>query len=270
MIAGGDLIDAAGNVHQPAVAGARIVSLIPSVTELLFDLGLGDHVVGRTAFCVHPVDRIKQVRSIGGTKQVNFEKFDAVAPTHVIVNIDETPKSLAEEIAARDCIVVVTHPVEVDDNLALYRLIGAVFDRQDAATELCGRIEAAMADLRDAAKALPERRVLYLIWKDPWMTVSSDTYISRMLDRVHWRTIGGDGGVRYPEIDPGGEVAAAADLILFASEPFPFEERHFAEFRDFYQGDARFAAIDGEMVSWYGSRAIAGLAYLKDFAITWR
>ena len=269
MSGGGDLVDAAGNLHQLAATGARIASLVPSVTELLFDLGLGDQVVGRTAFCVHPADRIKKVRSIGGTKQVNFKKFDAVAPTHVIVNIDETPKGLAEEITDRGCTVVVTHPVEVHDNLALYRLIGALFDRRDAATDLCNQFAAASADLRDAAKALPERRVLYLIWKDPWMTVSSDTYISRMLDRVRWHTVGGDGEVRYPEIDPGGDVAAAVDLILFSSEPFPFEERHFGEFRDAYHGDARFAAIDGQMVSWYGSRAIAGLAYLKNFATTW-
>jgi ABC-type Fe3+-hydroxamate transport system substrate-binding protein len=264
-----DLTDAAGTRHDPADADARIVCLVPSITELLFDLDLGDQVVGRTAFCVHPADRIKSVRSVGGTKQVNFKKLDAQAPTHVIVNIDETPKSLAEEMAARGCTVVVTHPVEVLDNVPLFRLMGALFDRRDEAAELCCHLDDAYADLRVAAEEWSERKVLYLIWKEPWMTISTDTYISRMLDLVRWHTIGGDASVRYPEIDPAGTAAREADLVLFSSEPFPFEERHFAEFQDVYTGDARFAAIDGQMVSWYGSRAIAGLAYLKNFATAW-
>jgi len=253
------LTDAAGIEHAPAADGFRIVSLVPSITELLFDLGLGDRMVGRTAFCVHPKDRIKQVRSVGGTKTVNFDKLRAAAATHVIVNIDETPRALAEELAAEGLRVVVTHPVEVADNLDLYRLMGNLFDRQQAADTLCGRLQAALDDV--AGEAWPNRRAAYVIWKDPWMTVSRDTYISRMLALVGIDTGDWPGDDRYPQLDLSEETLAALDLVLLASEPFPFKPSHLAEI-----GSDKARMIDGEMVSWYGSRAILGVDYLRRFA----
>jgi ABC-type Fe3+-hydroxamate transport system substrate-binding protein len=131
------ILDAAGVVHRPAGAGFRIVSLVPSITELLFDLGLGEAVVGRTAFCVHPRNRVKAVKSVGGTKKVNFSKLQRLSPTHVIVNVDETPRELAEDMARLGYEVVVTHPIDVRDNLGLYRLIGRLFARERQAEALC-------------------------------------------------------------------------------------------------------------------------------------
>ncbi|MCP5367924.1 MAG: ABC transporter substrate-binding protein [Hyphomicrobiales bacterium] len=253
------LADAAGRAHAPAAPGFRIVSLVPSITELLFDLGLGDAVVGRTAFCVHPRDRVRQVTSVGGTKTVNREKLRPLGASHVIVNVDETPRALAEELAAEGLEVVVTHPIEVRDNLDLYRLLGGLFGRADAAEDLCRRLEAALAGVE--GRDWPRRRAAYLIWKDPWMTVSRDTYISRMLALVGIDTGDWPGGGRYPPVDLEGPEFADRDLVLFATEPFPFKERHAAAF-----AGARGRLIDGEMVSWYGSRAILGLGYLRDFA----
>ncbi len=261
------LTDAAGITHEPAGRDPRIVSLVPSITELLFNLGLGAHVVGRTAFCVHPRQRLKAVKSVGGTKKINFGKLQAVDPTHVIVNVDETPKRLAERIAAAGRTVVVTHPVEVRDNLALYRLIGGVFDRRGEAEDLCARFETAYQLLRRSATAWPVHQVLYLIWKDPWMTVSRDTYVSRMLSLAHWRTACHDADTRYPAIDITVGLLAETDIVLFSSEPFAFKDTHIEEFRAAFTGDAPILApIDGQMVSWYGSRAILGLTYLKAFA----
>jgi ABC-type Fe3+-hydroxamate transport system substrate-binding protein len=262
------LIDAAGRLHRPVGDAARIVSLVPSITELLFDLGLGASVVGRTAFCVHPQGQVRRARSVGGTKQVNFTKLRALAPTHVIVNIDETPRGLADDIAALGCAVVVTHPIEPEDNLALFRLIGGLFGRDAAAEALCERFEAALATLTAAAESLPDQAVLYLIWKDPWMTVSPETYISRMLALVHWRTVPRSAAIRYPAVELGEEILAGCARVLFSSEPFPFTERHLEAFGQAFPAHAGKAAlIDAEKVSWYGSRAIAGLDYLSELAV---
>jgi len=261
------LVDAAGGVHRPAGKRARIVSLVPSITELLFELDLAEQVVGRTVFCIHPRDRIKSVASVGGTKQLNMDKLQRLKPTHVIVNIDETPRRLADELIRCGYEVVVTHPIDVRDNLALYRQIGSLFRRQREAERLCARFEAVFDAAIDAARSLPERRVLYLIWKNPWMTVSRNTYIARMLALVNWRTVADDPENRYPTVELNDDLLDRTDLVLFGSEPFPFKQSHIEAFQsEFPAHAAKAAIIDAEMTSWYGSRAIAGVAYIADFA----
>jgi ABC-type Fe3+-hydroxamate transport system substrate-binding protein len=262
------LIDAVGNEHPPTSAeAARIVSLVPSLTELLFDLGLGDRVVGRTAFCVHPGDRVKSVRSVGGTKSIHMDRLRGLRPTHVLVNVDETPRALAEELAATGCTVVVTHPIEVRDNLTLYALIGGLFGKREEAESLCRRFEGAYDAARRVAESMPERRVLYLIWKDPWMTVARDTYIARMLALVGLHTLPATSDRRYPAVELTQDLLEQLDLVLFATEPFPFRDRHLAAFRALHPAHAGKAAIiDAQMVSWYGSRAVQGLGYLAAFA----
>lgn len=260
-----DLTDATGTAHEPAGDSVRIVSLVPSITELLFDLDLGNQVVGRTAYCVHPKGRVKAVKSVGGTKTVRFDKLRALDPTHAIVNIDENPKAVADEIAAGGCKVVVTHPMEPRDNIALFRLMGGLFGRRDEAEALCARFEDAHARTEETAKTLAARRVLYLIWRKPWMTVSADTYIARMLGLVNWHNAGGDGEDRYPTVELTRPTLKDIDLVLFSSEPFPFKKHHLEAFAAKFPGTGA-AAIDGQMISWYGSRAIQGLDYLRDLA----
>ncbi len=261
------LTDHTGTLHAPAGPSVRIVSLVPSLTELLFDLGLGDQIVGRTRYCVHPAGWIDSVPVVGGTKTVDAGALTSLKATHVVVNVDETPKELADEMAALGSDVIVTHPNSVDDNPSLFRLLGAIFGRVEQAEILCQEFDQALRDLKNAATAMPARRVLYLIWQKPWMTVSSDTYISNTLRLVNWRTLGGAPVVRYPEIKLEDEIDRGADLVLFSSEPFPFTETHRIAFhRQFPHYAGRSAVIDAEMVSWYGSRAIPGLAYLADFA----
>jgi ABC-type Fe3+-hydroxamate transport system substrate-binding protein len=264
-----NLVDAMGGHHAPAAPGARIVSLVPSITELLFDLGLGGQVVGRTTFCIHPEQAVARVPRIGGTKKPRIDKLEALAPTHVIVNVDENRREDVDAIAAFVPHIVVTHPLAPDDNLALYRLVGGIFDRQHAAEELCGEFQCARDALADAAATLPARRVLYLIWRDPWMTISRDTYISQMLALANLETMRHDDDNRYPEVHVDGQLLTDADMVLFSSEPFPFKPAHVEEFRKL-SGDTSTpcAFIDGEMTSWYGSRAVTGLAYLRKFATT--
>jgi ABC-type Fe3+-hydroxamate transport system substrate-binding protein len=146
--------------------------------------------------------------------------------------------------------------------------MGGLFGREGEAENLCSRFLSAYEALEEAARFAPEQPVLYLIWKEPWMTVSPDTYISRMLALVHWRTQPRDeAGPRYPTVDLEEELLAGCERVLFSSEPFPFQERHLEDFRRAFPAHAGKAAlIDGAMVSWYGSRAIAGLRYLQRLA----
>jgi hypothetical protein len=183
-----DLVDAMGTVHEVAGTTARIVSLVPSITELLFDLGLASQVVGRTGFCVHPHELVKRVVKVGGTKSIDTLRIKRLAPTHLIVNIDENPRATVEELARFVPHVIVTHPLAPADNSKLYRLLGRIFSREEAAEVLCNRFESAHQETLAAAAAWPRQKVLYLIWKAPWMTVSRDTYIARMLGAVGWDT----------------------------------------------------------------------------------
>ena len=265
--AAGPFIDAAGAVHRPAGPGCRIVSLVPSLTELLFALGLGPQVVGRTHYCVHPRDAVAALPSVGGTKKIRMDRLLALRPTHVLVNIDETPKPLAEAIAAAGIAVVVTHPNDPLDNPPLYRLLGGIFGRPDAAAALSARFAAAHEALRRQAAGWPPRRVLYLIWRAPWMTVSRDTYIARTLALVGWQTVAHDPALRYPQPDIGPALLRDTDIVLFSTEPYRFTAADLDAFRAEHpcKGTA-LALIDGEMLSWYGSRAIAGLDYLGRFA----
>lgn len=237
----------------------RIVSLVPSLTELVCALGLGEQLVGRTGFCVHPKDVVRGIPKVGGTKDVNLAKVRALAPTHVVLNVDENRKEDADALAQFVPNLVVTHPLAPLDNLALYRRFGEVFAREREAEALCARFQAALEAVR--AERFPERRVLYLIWKDPWMTVSRDTYISRTLAFFGLLTVPEEAAPRYPKLEDLRGVDA--ELLLLSSEPYRFRERHAAEVAGLTGKPA--LLIDGEMASWYGPRAIAGLSYLRAF-----
>lgn len=261
------LTDYAGMSHRPVGEDARIVSLVPSITELLFDLNLADQLVGRTHYCVHPKPGIDRYPSVGGTKKVVLDRIRELAPSHVIVNVDENTREQVDAIAGLGPEIVVTHPIELEDNLQLYRLIGEIFGRPDEAEKLVSELEQALADVRAAASGWPERDVLYFIWKDPWMTVSRDTYISRFLSLARWRTVCHDPKTRYPEVDVTPGLLDRTDIVLFSSEPYAFTSSDIDDFRASHPSEsARLMPIDGEMVSWYGSRAIKGVRYLQHLA----
>ncbi len=256
-----------GEIHANQVA--RIASLVPSLTELLFAMDLGEQVVARTGYCIHPRGAVDRVPKVGGTKTVNLEKLRRLAPTHVLVNVDENEKPTVERIAAFGPEIVVTHPIEVGDNADIYRDLGQRFDRLPQSQALVGALDAALREVR--AQHFAPRRVLYLIWKDPWMTVSAPTYIARMLAEVGLEAVapGADPALRYPSLDWDRLDRSAFDAVLLSSEPYSFGEADVAALR----ADPRLAGkpvstIDGEMVSWYGSRAIAGLRYLLEFRRT--
>ncbi|MFM8557911.1 MAG: helical backbone metal receptor, partial [Betaproteobacteria bacterium] len=242
----------------------RIVSLVPSLTELVWALGRGNWLVGRTGYCVHPREALAQVPKVGGTKTVNIEKIRRLAPTHLIVNIDENEKPTVDALSEFIPNVVVTHPIAVDDNFELYRRFGRLFDAQARALELCDLLEHALDRTRVAARE--PIRVLYLIWNDPWMAVSTETFIAKMLDRVGLQVCVPPGGARYPSLTPQTIGSLGVDAVLLSSEPCRFGPADRRQIREaLAAGSAArvpVLGIDGEMTSWYGPRAIEGLHYL--------
>jgi hypothetical protein len=254
----------------------RIISLVPSVTELLVDLGLGVFLVGRTGFCIHPAAAVKQIPKVGGTKDVNLAKIKTLLPTHVIVNVDEN--ELPTVTALREFVpqVIVTHPQTPQDNLALIDQLLAEFAINSIASSAMNtpaiELKRQIIEGLNRLAALPKsnQRVLYLIWRDPWMTVARDTYISRMLDLIGWQTspdvLGGDvGAARYPVIRGNEPWLHDVQRVLLSSEPYRFGAQHLQEVRSWLP-QAKVQLVDGEMLSWYGSRAVKGLTYLTELA----
>ncbi|QYY31759.1 helical backbone metal receptor [Cupriavidus pinatubonensis] len=269
--------DAIGEQHAAASGDVRIASLVPSVTELLFSLELGEQMVARTGFCIHPEPAVRAVAKVGGTKDVKLDRLRDLAPTHVVVNIDENRRETVEEIRAFVPNVIVTHPCAPEDNFELYRLLGGIFGRQPQAERLCAALQAELKAIQ--ARAWPARKVLYAIWQDPWMTVSRNTYISRMLALVNWQTwpeetpqacADGDctrpnaAGERYPSFRWNDALVRGLDEVLLSTEPYRFTEDH-ADALERQLGKP-VQLVDGEMLSWYGSRAIEGVRYLAALA----
>lgn len=262
-----NLIDAVGCRHATIAAlhsPPRIVSLVPSITELLCELGLASYLVGRTGFCIHPAEQVRSIAKVGGTKDVNIEKIRRLAPTHLIVNIDENEKPTVEALAQFVPHLIVTHPLQPRDNLGLYRLLGGIFCVDEKAEVLCAAFEQEYAALCALPQGVQER-VLYCIWKDPWMTVSRDTYIAQMLGLIGWRQWLAPDAVRYPQFKWSEEMVRSVDRVLLSSEPYRFTEEHVDALEK--QLGKPVQLVDGEMLSWYGSRAIDGLRYLRIISV---
>lgn len=267
------LTDALGTIHSVITATPRIVCLVPSVTELLCDLGLASCIVGRTGFCIHPASLVATIPKIGGTKDVNIEKIRQLAPTHLIVNIDENEKPTVELLSAWIPHVIVTHPLHPHDNLALYRLLGAVFQVPAVAEQLCSQLETELSLLARSVSTSaltyasittpePHHRVLYCIWQDPWMTVSPATYISSMLALAGYQTWSPpERSERYP-VFQWETAVQQIDMVMLSTEPYRFTDMH-VEALEKQLGKPVYL-VDGEMMSWYGSRAIAGVRYLRE------
>ncbi|MDR7270309.1 ABC-type Fe3+-hydroxamate transport system substrate-binding protein [Pelomonas saccharophila] len=247
----------------------RIASLVPSATETLVALGLGSRLVARTGFCIHPADAVKDVPKVGGTKDVNLAKLSQLAPTHVVVNIDENRLETAQALREFVPEVIVTHPRRPEDNLALFEQLRSAFAGEPGVNEraaaLSAEFTAALARCR--ATPWPGEKVLYLIWRQPWMTVARDTYISTLLAEAGWRTwpdvLGGEQGAgRYPALTGMEPWLGDIDRVLLSSEPYRFDATHVAEAQALCP-QARVQLVDGELLSWWGCRGAAGLDYLR-------
>ncbi len=234
----------------------KIVSLVPSITEALFDLGLTENeVIGRTKFCIHPRDKVKNVAIIGGTKNINIEKIKALNPDLILANKEENVKDQVEALMD-DFKVTVTNIETIEDNYYLLKNLGKLFGKEERAQAFNLKIY----DILHQAKLHTPVKTAYLIWKNPYMTIGSDTFIHRILSEIGFENIF-KGQTRYPQITT--EDLADADVIMLSSEPFPFKEKHIDELRVFYP-DKKIMIVDGEAFSWYGTHIAKCEHYFKE------
>jgi ABC-type Fe3+-hydroxamate transport system substrate-binding protein len=259
----GERTDWAGVTHDVAGDPPRIASLVPSLTETLFALGLGAQVIARTGFCIHPRDEVRRVPKIGGTKDPDLTRLRALAPTHLVVNVDENRREDVDSARAFVPHVIVTHPMGPEDNPRLLQLLGAIFLREAESKKLSIESHEALAALDTVAASLPRERALYLIWRKPWMTVARDTYVSRTLARAGFDTLPARSDLRYPTLDDEDAAWRDADRILLSTEPYAFRERDAVALRASTRKPVDL--IDGAWTSWYGARSISGFRALASF-----
>jgi ABC-type Fe3+-hydroxamate transport system substrate-binding protein len=237
------------------VPPSRVVSLVPSTTETLFDLGVGPRVVGRTRFCIHPADRVGAIEVVGGTKQVDEGRIRALRPDLVLANCEENTAEMLANLGA-DLRVYAAFPRTVDEAVADLHNTAALL-HVDAAPVISA-IASARADLVRTPFSYA-----YLIWREPLMTVNDDTFIASMLAEIGGVNAFADRPTRFPAVTAAALAEAAPDVVLLSSEPFPFKDRHIDELSE-QTGlpPTRFALVDGEMCSWHGTRMARALPYL--------
>lgn len=233
----------------------KVVSLVPSITEALFDLGLTENeVIGRTKFCIHPSEKVKNIAVIGGTKNINIEKIKALQPDLILANKEENVKEQVEALMA-DFKVIVTNVENIEDNYYLLKTLGRLFNKEEKAQ--CFNLK--IYDILNQSKVSSRVKVAYLIWKNPYMTIGSDTFIHKILGEIGFENIFKDRN-RYPVIET--EDLKEAEIIMLSSEPFPFKEKHIEELKVFYP-DKKIMIVDGEAFSWYGTHIAKCESYFK-------
>ena len=239
---------------------SSIISLVPSQTELLYDLGLQDEVIGITKFCVHPLKWFKNKTRIGGTKKLNIDKIKSLHPDLIIANKEENVKEQVEELAVHHD-VLVTDVNNLGDALSMIKAFGELTGKTAKAFSLSEEIKLKFQKLDDAISNKLKIKSAYLIWKDPYMAAGGNTFINDMMhycDLVNIFT----NVDRYPQINT--EDLQACKLILLSSEPYSFKEKHVRQLQQEIPG-AKIILADGEMFSWYGSRLLLAADYFKEF-----
>lgn len=236
----------------------RIISLVPSQTELLYDLGLEDKIVGLTKFCVHPSERVKGVSKIGGTKNIKTELIRSLAPDLVIANKEENVKEQVEALAI-DFPVWISDVHDLGSALEMINHVGQITGQSTTAARLANDIAAGFDSIEKANGT--KHTAAYLIWKDPWMTAGGDTFISKMMGKAGFENIFASYD-RYPSISLSDISEKKPDLILLSSEPYPFKEVHIPLLQECCLS-AKVIVVDGEMFSWYGSRLLKAPEYYK-------
>jgi iron complex transport system substrate-binding protein len=246
------------------LSSMRIVSLCPSLTELVFDLGRGADLVGITEFCVHPTEGVALVEKVGGTKSPNVGRIRELRPDVVFMNEEENRRQDAEDLAAAGLECHVSMPRDCGETASMVRSIGARLDRVKEAEVIARDIEERTERVRLAARGSREITFAYLIWRRPWMSVNGDTFASGLLTQSGGRNVFADESTRYPEIDIERLKRADPALVLLCTEPFPFQEKHIDELAA-ATGFARerFVIADGEYLSWHGSRTPDGIDYAE-------
>lgn len=238
----------------------RIVSLVPSQTQLLASLGLDQEVVGITRFCVHPKNWHTQKQRVGGTKDVRIDRVKSLKPDLVIGNKEENVKAQIEELS-REVPVWISDIQTLDDALGMIKAIGALTDRTAKAAKIANEIEARFYALENSISSQPTFPTLYLIWKNPWMAAGKETFIDEMLSQAGLHNVVTDS--RYPTLTTTQLRALRPAVVLLSSEPFPFKEQHIEALRAECPETRIIILADGEPFSWYGSTLLESPAYFQ-------
>lgn len=249
--------DMTGRVVEINFPPKRIVSVVPSQTELLHDLGLEEETVGITKFCIHPEEWFRNKTRVGGTKQLNIDKIRELKPDLIIANKEENEKEQIEALAA-EFPVWISDIRTLPEALQMIQVVGQITDREAKANEIVDNVVAGFTAMPRAA--IP-KRVAYFIWYRPWMSVGADTFINNMISMVGWQNVLAD-KTRYPEISLEELKTYKPELVLLSSEPYPFKEKHIAEIKEVLP-NAEVKLVDGEIFSWYGSRMLKAPDYFK-------
>lgn len=236
----------------------EIISLVPSLTELLFDLGLGHSVAGRTRFCIHPEDEVQKIPIVGGTKNPRIDKIMASGPGLILANKEENRKEDIERLQPH-FEVLLTEIDSVESALFAIFDIGRRCGAEEKAEQLIRLIQHELKQIPDE----PPLSTAYFIWKDPWMSIGRDTYIHSVMSR--WNLVNVYSGYnRYPKTSLEELSALRPELILLSSEPYPFKEKHIREVKRVCP-QASVVPVDGEWFSWYGSRMLPSFKHLNTF-----
>jgi ABC-type Fe3+-hydroxamate transport system substrate-binding protein len=237
----------------------RIVSLVPSQSELLFDLGLNDEIIGLTKFCIHPIEKFATCTKVGGTKKLKLNVIRSLNPDLIIGNKEENTKGEIEELM--DEFPVWMSDIEnLEDSMKAIQQIGELVDRTPEAAYLNHLIKAGFTDLQALSLSKNvNQTVAYLIWKDPYLFAGRDTFIDDILRKIGLTNVVTQS--RYPELTLATLKNTRCELIFLSSEPYPFKEQHIAEIKSALP-NAKVMLVDGEMFSWYGSRLVKSVGYL--------
>ena len=255
------LVDQIGTAHFFETSPKRIISLVPSQTELLYDLGLEDKIIGITKFCVHPYHFKLTKKSVGGTKKVHFEKIRLLQPDIIICNKEENTLEIVEELR-KICPVWVTNIATIEDNFQMITDFGQLFNCRTEGQKWNDKLAFALSDFKNYIKDKEVKKVAYFIWKKPFMVAGSDNFINELLKLNHFENIYQNKG-RYPEIElKKMRLDGDPDLVFLSSEPYPFAEEDAFEIGR-HTHHAKTVFVDGEMFSWYGSRLLKAFDYFK-------
>lgn len=252
--------DQIGHQFELSSTPKRIISLVPSQTELLFHLGLDDDVVGITKFCIHPKEWFNSKNRVGGTKTINIEKIIALKPDFIIANKEENTKIEVKEL--QKMYPVYTSDISnLSESLEMIQQIGEIISKENESKKMIENIQLQFNGLAPFSEK--KNKVLYLIWKDPYMSVNHHTFISDMLKKAGFHNVIEDENV-YPVLSEEQITELNPDFIFLSSEPYPFKEKHLkAVQKQFIK--SKIVLVDGEYFSWYGSRLLDTPTYLIDF-----
>lgn len=234
----------------------RIISLVPSQTELLVDLRLRENILGITKFCIHPEDLRKTTTVVGGTKQVHFDKISALKPDIILCNKEENTKEMVEELE-KIAPVHISDIKTVEDNLELIKQYGLLFNRKQESEGLISKIMERYKEFQSEMQSYEWKAVGYFIWRKPYMAASSDTFIDEMLNICRLKNAFAQVEGRYPEV--AVESLPQMDGLFLSSEPYPFSQEHIRELQQ--HTTAQITLVDGEYFSWYGSRILIAFDY---------